>query len=59
MGQILRIVFFPFIWVYNHEPAITMFCVRFLLAEVALAFIITVGYLIVSFLFGPFTNPLV
>jgi len=54
MGQILRIMFFPFLWVYDHEHAITTFFVRFLLAEIALVFLLAVGYLIASFAFGPF-----
>jgi len=56
MGRLLRIVFFPFIWINDHDYQIMMFGVKFLLAEVAIIFIYIIGGLIAWFTFGPFSD---
>jgi len=56
MRQILRVLLFPIIWQHEHCEELMMFCLKFIVAVIALVFAATVGYVVISSVFGPF-NP--
>ena len=54
IGQVLRILLFPFIWQYEHSEELMMFCLKILGVLFAILATSCVVCLIACFVFGPF-----